>query len=341
MSGNNEICTNGDLFENYISEIKLCILDMVSIINNNIIKKHVPYIEVGFTFTHSICKKECDVCHQFPNKDVHEWRLLRIKLENTNVAYVDLHHKRTYKDWNDYKDNNNLPEGYLFFPEFGFYDEAKYLIQDLTPCSKEIETIVNTIDLVGRVTNFTSGILMCGGLLFPIMSPVVIPMSLVSSTCSLWDFGRQIHHLTDIFQHNQSLFDKNSSEYWCNLMIATLGVITAPMIGIIKKLEMTNVAFMRGNIGKSLSLIQKGACVMQSSFEVVRIFTKINDSQFTLMDIMLLRLDLFLVLGSLLPIFEIEEILKVSHTIRLSCVFNWLTNILHILDYIILVYPSV
>lgn len=306
--------TNNDIFEYYKSEEKLCILDMVKIIKQNIFQNSVSNIDVGFTFTYSICKMNCDICHNFPDQDVHEWRLLRVKLDYTNVVYIDLHHKRTYRDWNDYKDNNILPKGFMFFPELGYYDESKYLLQDLTPQSRKNETILSYIDLIGHATGFTSGILIAGGMLFPVMAPVLIPASIAAGSCSLWDIGRQLRNLADIVQHNQSLFSIDTTEHWCNLAIAALGLITAPMNAGLKTIKSSKPAFFTTNIGKSLCLIQRGTCIAQCSFEFLRFFMKINSDKFTLKDVMLFRLDLFVVLGVLLPIIEIEEILKVSQS---------------------------
>jgi len=313
-SEDNEISTNDDIFEYYKAEEKLHILTMVKVIKQNIIKKNVSNLDVGTTFTHSICKMKCDVCHNFPDKDIHQWRLLRIKLDNTDVVYIDLYYERTYRDWSDYKDNNTLPQGFMFYPESGYYEESKYLIQNLTPCSRKKERILSSVDLVGRASTFVSGILLTGGLLFPIMAPVLLPASFVAGSFSLWDFGRQVNILTDIVQHDQPLFSKNTAEHWSNLAIAALGLITAPMNATLKTLQLTKSEFLATNIGKSLCLVQKGTCIVQCSFEFFRFFVKINDGKFTLKDVMLFRLDLFVVLGFLLPIFEIENILKVSHT---------------------------
>lgn len=307
------------LFDYYQEEEKQCILDMYKIIIENVVQRDYSEIEMGVTISHSICKMKCDVCQNFPHKDIHQWYLIRLKLNHTDVSYIDLVHGRTYKSWKDYIENNSLPKGYMFYPESGYYEEKNYLFQNLTPPSRKTEKILSCLDLVGTVANFVSGILLTGGSIFTIMSPICIPASLAITSFSAYDAGRQLAKLRDISQHNQSLAGKKSVEHWINLTISALGVITAPINVVLRSLEITNSVILASDLGKSLNIVQKGICITQFSLEIVRLTVNIiNDCvQVSIMDLMALRLDLFIVIGSLLPINYIQDVLEVRDIIIL------------------------
>lgn len=301
-----------DIFECYKNDEKKCILNMIEVIKDNVITTPTRFsdIEVGFTATHSICKAKCDVCHNFPSKNIHLWFLLRIKLDHITVSYIDLHHKRIYKSWNDYLENNTLPKGFMFYPKSGFYEEENYLLQNLTPSSKKSEKILSQLDLVGYAANFASGVVLAGGLIFPILTPVLIPMAVTSGSFSLWEVGRQISKLKDLQSHSQSLVGPEAGKHWLNLAISALGLIAAPMTATVRTLELSNSAIMATNLGKSISILQKGACISHCYLGVFNLINVINNnSQVTLVDVMILRLDLFVIIGTLLPLSIVRNIM--------------------------------
>lgn len=320
---------SNDIFKYFKNDEKQCILDMIEVMkNNNILTPtRFSHVEVGFTATHSICKLKCEVCHSFPTKNIHLWFLLRIKLMHNSVAYIDLHHKRTYKSWNDYLENNTLPKGYMFYPKSGFYEEENFLFQHLTPASRLTETILSQLDLVGYATNFASGIVLAGGLIFPLLGPVLIPTYFISGSFSMWEAGRQMFKLNDLMSHGQSLSGQKACEHWFNLAVSALGVIAAPLCATVRTLELSNSALMATNLGKSISILQKGACLTHCSLGVFHLINIIrNNQQVTLVDIMTLRLDLFVIVGSLLPISLIQNVMvretKCSLTFKMEFYLN-------------------
>lgn len=311
--------TRDDIFECYKDEEKKSITDMIVKIRENIIKNNVDEINVGFTITHSICEMKCDLCQNFPTNDIHQWYLLRVKTHQ-DVAYIDLFNGRTYKNWSDYIENNLLPKGYMFFPRSGYYEESTYLTQHVTPQSSKSVKVLNSIDLMGRAASFGSCILVGCGLIFPIMAPVLIPAAATTGCCSAWECVRQVSKLKDLSSHSESLLNEKARNYWMNMVIATLGVITAPMSATVRTLELSNSAVMASNFGKSLSFIQKGACITQCSLEVIRFtanFIK-NKKSMTLNDVMGFRLDVFVVTGSLLPLRFVVEFFQVRDKIVLK-----------------------
>lgn len=310
--------TNDDLFSYYSNETKKIISDMCDTIKNKIIKQNISHIEVGITITHSFCLNKCPVCHCFPAQDIHQWYLVRIKLNNSEVCYIDLHQSRTYKNWNDYIQNNSLPKGIMFYPQSGFYEESHYLSKNVTPASRTSKKILNSLDLVGKAATFSSSILLASGLVFPVMAPVLLPASITIGSLSAYEAGRQISKLTDLSQHNQSLVGKEANKLWFDLGISALGVVTAPMTTALRSLQLSESAVMATRLGKSLTILQKSICITQCSLEMLRFTISVKKkSKFTLEDIMTLRLDLFVVLGSLLPISIIQDLIVVRDSLAL------------------------
>lgn len=307
--------SNDDLFSYYSNEKKELITDMCDIIKKKIIKRCNCNIEVGITITHSVCAMKCDICNNFPDQDIHQWFLIRIKLNNSNVSYIDLHHRRTYKNFKDYIENNSLPKGILFCSESGFYEESNYLSSYLTPLSRPSKKILSRLDIFGKVATFSSSILLASGLVFPVMAPVLIPASITIGSISAYDAGRHISKLADLSQHNQSLVSKKAGQHWFGLGISTLGVVTAPMTTALKTLELSKPALMASRLGKSLTVLQRGVCITQCSLEVIRLCKIIKQDKLTTRDLMSLRLDLFIVLGSILPITFFQNLLEVKNCI--------------------------
>lgn len=307
------------IFGYYKKEVQMCVLNMVKVIKDNFTDSTPTMyqnIEVGFTLTHSICKDQCDICHKFPEQDVHQWYLLRIKYDSNKVGYIDLNHERTYKNWKDYIKNNTLPKGYIFYPESGYYEEANFLFKNITPLLRAQEKVITKVDLVGKIANFASAIVLGCGMIFPIMAPVLIPSGIASGSLSAYDACRQICKLTDMVRHNQPLIGKAAADCWRDLAISVLGVITAPLNSVTKTLELGNSTIMATKLGKSLSIIQKSACITQCSLEVFRFAVIVMDKKTNLSwkNLIELRLDIFVVVGTLFPIIYIQQIVEVRTT---------------------------
>lgn len=304
--------TNGpdDLFSCYTVEEAAHISNIIDNVNNNIIKSKKT-IEVGITFTHSICKNICEVCWDFPNKSIHQWCLFRIKL-NDDITYIDPHHIRTYESWSDYLNSNNLPKGIMFYPELGCYDESKLLIRSITPASRTFAQVLDDIDLFGNVMNFISGVFIAGGLMFPMLAPVVIPSAVVSASSSIYSATRSVSKITDLVQHNEPLSSTKGYHHIMDLGISILGTVTALGNGMRVVSEFKSSALVLNNFRRSLSTINAGACILQCTMEVVTLSLRIiNKNKLTIRDFITLRLDLFVAIGILWPIQRIINVFEV------------------------------
>lgn len=294
---------SNDIFNLYNQEEKTFIINMIKIIKKNIIKhkNENSEIQVGITITHSVCINKCDYCQHFPEQDIHKWYLLRIQTGNNQVVYIDFQHERTYKNWDDYLENNTLPEGYMFFPLSGYYNEENNLASNLTPPSRISNKIIRNVDLVGKLVNSASSALLASAWLFPVLTPVIIPSAVSVAACSVYSTGRQVSKLSDISEHNESLVSSKACKVWLELIVSSLGIISAPMN---TTCQLSKSALLTSNLEKTLFAIKKGVFITQSSLELFQLGWRFKDEnyQMSFQDFLTIRLDLLLVLGKLVPL---------------------------------------
>jgi len=297
-----------EIFKLYKKEIKNAILNMIVIIEEKF-TKHFDSIEVGVTLIHSICKKKCDTCQNFPEKDIHKWALLRLKWSNDKCIFIDFLKKRTYIGWNDFIDNNNLPEGFMFYPMSGFYDSSQTLYQNITPASKGTEIILKTADIASHILNWVGGVIVGFNLIFPIATPVVICTGAAISLTSTYQCGRIVNRLKDMYAHNSNILRK--TQQWINLAIAAIGVIAAPLHVLASITSEVNTTV---TTGKVLTIFRRSACVTQCTLEIFRTTLEFIDNNFkiTLESVLRLRLDLFSVTGLMMSGSYIKNILEVN-----------------------------
>lgn len=313
----NENYEDSDMFQLYENEEKYCINDMVKIIQEKIIGKTTK-VEVGFTMVHSICQPKCASCTSDEELNAHVWYLLRIK-KIRSVAYIDLSHKSTYKDFNDYIKNNELPSGFMFFPKSGMYEESNYLDSKLTPPSRKGSLVLNILDTIGQWLTCSAGLVLGAGLFFPAISPVLFTTAaVVSSSACGYDVVRQSSKLASFAKHNISLNDRKVMGHWINLVISALGVITGPASAVEKCIGINSISVLRaGRVGKSISTLYKGAYIAQFALQLIRSTRQVlnEGNGITLKNLISLRLDLFVVVGSLLPTNVVQQFLEVRNNI--------------------------
>ncbi|VVC44767.1 Domain of unknown function DUF4781, partial [Cinara cedri] len=277
-----------DIFNHYETEEKRYILDVYKTVVDNIVKSKKP-IEVGITFTHSTCKKKCEVCWNFPANNIHQWYLFRIKTVD-GAAYIDLNNKRTYANWTDYLENNNLPKGIMFYPPSGYYEESKCLEHTLTPASKIISKTLKKIDTVGNVVNVVSNVCMAGGIAFPIFAPLLIPSTIISIISNTFTVTRSVEKIVDLKKHNEKWL---GTEHLTNLTISLLSTVTTIGSGIklMSGLKSSKMLFSRLGSAtiKTFTTINSGICILECTLEVMRLSMKIkNKKKLTIKDFMFL-----------------------------------------------------
>jgi len=303
-----EIVLTDKVFELYENEAKENILKL----NKNLEKLIEPdcdgNIEVGVTMTHSICKnKNCDTCQNFPDKDIHIWKLLRLKSKEYEFYVIDFEHNKMYYGWNDYMEENVLPEGYMFYPNSGFYDASKNLYQTKTPASKKMtNTGVSILNWIG------GSILWISSFLFPIAAPITFTAALALTGSNMYGIGRQISQLKNMYKHDIEVSGIQSCREWINLAISGIGALLTPTFAYnaYKAMFSETTQVTSG----ALNIIQKTSCIAQSTLNIFRIALDFINYNFeiTPTNVLHLRLDIFIATGILNPSDVIEDILKVN-----------------------------
>jgi len=312
-----------DIFMLYNNEVQEAILIMVKKIEKCIKPNDQrSSIEVGVTITYSSCEIKCKLldtskaCCISPDKDIiHQWKLIRIKV-NSQVFFVDFVAGRTYKNWDDYLENNTLPKGNIFYPKSGFYDETNCLIPYTTPASRKSKKILKFIDSSMRVANVVGGVSLVYGFLNPITAPLAIITTATLGSSSIWESGREIQNLIDIYQHKQRLSALQLCKEWVKCSIAVTGAVTVllPIKAIASATSEVKVITNASRLENAMALLQKGVCATRYSLEFIHTTLNIMDKKSKLRweDVLSLSLDLFIVTGSLVPIKDIKNIIIVS-----------------------------
>lgn len=115
--------------------------------------------------------------------------------------FVDLH-KRSYKNWEDWKENNVLPPMEYAFPRYGFFScSQKYKYEFDEDKDPNIEFGESPQNSLGskflRGTDITTGItsLVCGGIAVasfftPIGPAIMLGTAITGGASALWGTGR-------------------------------------------------------------------------------------------------------------------------------------------------------
>jgi len=268
-------------------------------------------IEVGLTVIHRICKKKCNDCQNFPDKDIHLLQLIRFKLNNKCI-FIDFENNRTYNGWDQFLTKNDLPEGFIFYPESGFYDASKKLYQHITPATTKTEQILKTFENISGIFNWAAGIILVGGsFIFPLAAPIMFTAATVVTGTSSFKIYRQIVNLRDMYKYENDVSFTKCASKWIDLAISAIGALTAPLHAFSAITSEVNSTIK--STGKALTVFRNGACITQCALEVVRVTLDfINDGfKLTTENVLKLRLELFFVMGLLMPSSYIEHILKV------------------------------
>lgn len=309
-----------DIFMLYKNEVQKNIINIVKKIEKCIQPNdQSSSIEVGVTITYSICRTECklfdttNACGSTPDKDIiHQWKLIRIKVDS-QIYFVDFLLGRTYKNWDDYIENNTLPEGNIFYPKSGFYDEKIPLIPYTTPASRKSKKILKNIDLSMRIVNTVGSLSLFYGLLNPLTAPFVVLGAASLGSSAIWETGREVQNLIDIHRHKQCLTASQLCKEWAKCSIAATGIVTSllPVKAIASVTTEMNAITNTSRLGKSMALLQRGVCFTRYSLEIIHTTLNTMDkkSKPRWKDVLSLSLDLFIITGSLTPIKDIKNII--------------------------------
>ncbi|XP_022162291.1 uncharacterized protein LOC111028070 [Myzus persicae] len=298
------------IFKLYEEKIQTQISNVYKTIEEKYIEPdHHSDIDVGVTIIHSICKKKCDTCQNFPAKDIHKHVLIRLKLINNECIFFDIPNNRRYTSWDQYLKKNDLPEGFMFYPKSGFYDASKNLYQSITPASTHTEKIIETADIASHISNWVGGIALACGLIFPLAAPIIMMSGALVTASSSYLVVRNIDRIIDMYKYQNHTTGTEVWIHFMNLAIAAIGTIATPFHTLAIASEASTTV---RSSSKALTIFRTTASITQCTLEVFRATLEFidNDFKLTYENVLKLRLDLFMIMGTLMPSSIVKDILK-------------------------------
>ncbi|XP_055897507.1 uncharacterized protein LOC106079435 [Biomphalaria glabrata] len=141
---------------------------------------------------------------------------------------------RTYKNWDDWKSSNRLPELEYCYPTRGFftcsggndytfdYDCDPDVEFGVSPASLISSKIIGSTDTITAITSIASGIVGIASLFTPLAPAVIITAAVTGATSAGYGAVRGATRLFDKDTHGESLADFESMTLW-------LGIAAAPL----------------------------------------------------------------------------------------------------------------
>jgi hypothetical protein len=137
---------------------------------------------------------------------------------------------RVYKSWQDFKENNKLPECKVAYPNNGTFevnDDGKVIVSFLdSPACSTGTQVLKVTDVTAAVAGVGTTAVALAGLFFPLTAPVSIGLLISGGATGVYSAGRSIAGLVDRSQHEESisLADSEARLHWLNVVTAPLAV---------------------------------------------------------------------------------------------------------------------
>ncbi|CAK9813748.1 hypothetical protein ANTPLA_LOCUS7960 [Anthophora plagiata] len=177
------------------------------------------------------------------------------------ILYIDTY-CRVYKDWENYKETNVLPQCTMVLPKGGFYQpDASYEITEEysrvwleivdSPACSTASTVLNYVDNVSHVLSLVGLGLSACSILTP-AGPIVAGATITSALTGAWTAGRSTSNLIDRSVHKQSInpTDRNALGSWLCITGGAIGLASSGGNVVLSKLIKD---------GKTISLATKVA----------------------------------------------------------------------------------
>lgn len=137
---------------------------------------------------------------------------------------------RVYKSWDDFKENNKLPECQVAYPkngEFNIDKNGTILVdyQDSPACST-LKAVTKGADITASVIGVGTTIVGIVGLFTPLTAPIAIASLVAGGATGVYGAGRSVAQLVDRSEHEESisLADAEARLHWLNIATAPLAI---------------------------------------------------------------------------------------------------------------------
>ncbi|CAK9811764.1 hypothetical protein ANTQUA_LOCUS6951 [Anthophora quadrimaculata] len=192
-------------------------------------------------------KEEIKLC-QYPIFKIRRHVYDKEKKEcSYEIWYIDIC-CRVYKNWENYKKTNVLPQCTMVLPKHGFYQpDASYEITEEysrvwleiadSPACSTASTVLNRIDNVSNALSLV-GLGLCAWSIFTPVGPIVAGAAITSALSGGWTVGRSANNLIDRSVHEQSInpTDRNALPSWLCITGGAIGLASSGGNVVLSKL---------------------------------------------------------------------------------------------------------
>ncbi|XP_069674748.1 uncharacterized protein [Periplaneta americana] len=148
---------------------------------------------------------------------------------------------RVYKRWQDYLDNNRLPDCVMCYPRNGIYSESFGSLQldfGISPAGKIGMKVVQGFDIAGTIVGMAAAGVGIAALFVPIAWPIAATALAATVSSGGYAAGRSIHTLVDRGTHKQSigLDNAESRNCWLGIGGSVIGIASGGAVAAAAKM---------------------------------------------------------------------------------------------------------
>ncbi|XP_067013132.1 uncharacterized protein [Anabrus simplex] len=226
------------------------------------------------------------------SSDVLPIAIFRVPNGPNRSSFIDSN-SRVYKDWDDFLENNVLPECRYCFPRHGIYqaDGEGFVLVDFgkTPASEVSSKVLTVMDVANAGVCLGTTAISIASLFVPVAGPFIATSVVAGSTAGMYGVFRSSKTMVDRTQHNQSieLTDSEARSCWISLVGNVIGTASMGATTALTRMAQTGQVVGRTtriattvlNIG---SLVINGLGVIHGAF---MLHSKYNEGELTALDV--------------------------------------------------------
>lgn len=175
---------------------------------------------------------------------------------------------RVYNGWQDYLDNNKLPDCVMCYPRNGIYTENFRSVQldfGISPAGKIGKKVVQGFDIAGIVVGMAATGVTVATMFVPIAWPITATAVAATLSTGMYTAGRSIHTLVDRDVHKQSigLDNAESRNCWLGIGGSVIGIASGGAVAATAKMAQAGeTVALAGQI--ALKSVTVSSCVVNA-----------------------------------------------------------------------------
>lgn len=250
------------------------------------------------------------------------------------MVFVD-DNGRVYQDWDDYLENNNLPEGILVAPRKGYYnfnEGGQVLLQcEETPAAKPLSKAGDVINTTAGIAGLGAAGVTIASLALPVAAPVLIGAAVVGIGSGICGAVSSIVRLVDRGKHEENINLSNSQARadWLGVAGGVVSIGASGATSVLSRFAATgrNVSSIARGAVNGLNLATIAINGFGAGNSAIEIITKVlNDEKVSPIDVAQLGASLFLVTHSVYNFQTASQIVNSSRDATIQTSRKALSN---------------